>query len=75
VSGRGAGEGAFLVVKELAFEQVIGNGRAVGDHIGAIVARARVVDQSGGALFSGAGLPENEHGQGAVARAREEIAG
>src|SRR5204863_3116288 len=69
---RGAGEGALLVAEQLALEEVLGDGAAVDDDEGAVLARAGLVDGLGGAALAGAGLALEEDVHVGLRRALEE---
>ena len=57
----GAGEGAFFVAKELAFEEVFGDGTAIeGDHL-VLAARAVLMDRLGDEFLAGAAFARDKH--------------
>ncbi len=59
----GAGEGALLVAEEGGLGEAGGDGAAVDDDDGAVLAGAGLVDGAGDELFAGAGLAADEHRQ------------
>ena len=59
----GAGERAFLMAEELAFEQAGGNGGAIQLDKGALAARAQAVDGTRQQLLAGSGFALDEHGR------------
>src|SRR5688572_15325767 len=56
-----AGEGAFLVSKQFAFEQVFWNGSAIHGHKRIIFPLALSMDGTGHELFAGAALTGDKH--------------
>ena len=59
----GAGEGAFFVAEEFAFQQGFGKGGAVDRYKRAVVAGAAGVDGPGDQFLAGARLAADEHGE------------
>ena len=55
----GAGESAFLVTEEFAFEKVLGNGAAIYDDEWVVFPRAMAMNGVGNDLFTGAALTAN----------------
>ena len=60
--GEGAGEGAFFVAEQLAFQQGFGNGGAVQRDERAAGAAGFAVDMAGEHFLAGAGFACDEHG-------------
>ena len=60
--GVGAGERALAVSEQLAFQEVLGETRAVHDDERVVFARAIVVDGAGDELLAGARLPRDQDG-------------
>src|SRR5688572_1729875 len=60
--GEGAGERAFLVAEKLAFDQVLGNGRAVSFDEWRASARALSVKGAGDEFFASAAFALNQNG-------------
>ncbi len=56
----GAGEGAFFVAEEFAFQEGLGNGGAIDAHIVGLVAAAQAVQGAGHQLLAGAAFSEDQ---------------
>ena len=70
----GAGEGAALVAKQLAFDQAGRDGRAVDLDEGLVVPRRAEVQRPGDQLLAGAALGGDEHGRGAGSDGSDDLA-
>jgi hypothetical protein len=70
--GDGAGEGAFFVAEELAFDEVFGDGGAIEGDEGAGVAGAFAVERAGDELLAGAAFALDEDGGVGAGDAAEE---
>lgn len=60
--GVGAAKGAFLVTKELAFKEMLGDCAAADIHPGLVTAERELVDGAGDQFFPGAAFTEDEDG-------------
>ena len=69
-----AGEGAFLVAEQFAFQQVFGDGGAVDADVVVLAAMAQAVQRPGDQLLARAAFPQDEHGGVSGGHAADQLA-
>ena len=72
--GHGTRESAFAVAEKLAFEQILGNRRAIDGHKVAVLAQGLVMQGARHQFLAGAAFPGDQHRGGRIGHERDQVA-